>query len=567
MILCTLFVITGFAQSEESGSSLTIPDRTPELEALYQQAKALENNGTAAQINANRIAIKNAWQEVNPEIANLYKPINAPGNGPQIIEVEISAQDSEPIERSPEDWDTDLLLREGFIDGLDMDATLDGDIYIAAYENYIGDNSALYIYRSTDHGNTFALWKELNVNNSYFAKIQVISIDGEGDDYLSVFSMFENGVFQVLRWNMATGEYDFQSITTSDVTDFSVDRNYPIDTDAQRVFAIYTRDNSGSPKIYSARSTAGSYGFGWVDETALPGANLGEIAFAYGQGGACYTTYLGLGSGNLYARPNLDYNDPGSWGGIAETVEEGTLKEIKNPIIRATRNLAANDNVLIVASGRDAGSSDQFTGRAYKRENEDPFVSIGYVSTTPDYNIVQFDSWISREANGLERIQTSYVRERKDGSADNVNRVRTYNGSDFDPFEPVSDNGIDVFQGFSSAVAETSDGLPCLAFAGTSTAVNNGYNLYFDSKSTLSVEENNLEGFTFYPNPTRDNLNLSAKNTIEKVGIYSLLGQEVMQLFPEKERQSIDVSSLASGVYVMKVEVNDEIGTYKIIKK
>lgn len=65
-------------------------------------------------------------------------------------------------------------------------------------------------------------------------------MDGGGDDYLLVYSMFQNGVFQVLRWNMASGAFDFQTVA-SDVTDFGVDRNYPGSTNAQRVFATYQK--------------------------------------------------------------------------------------------------------------------------------------------------------------------------------------------------------------------------------------------------------------------------------------------------------------------------------------
>ena len=74
-LMCSLCIITGIAQSDFNGNSIIIPERTSELEALYEQAKVLEQNGTAAEINANRIAIKNAWQEIDPNVAALYKPI------------------------------------------------------------------------------------------------------------------------------------------------------------------------------------------------------------------------------------------------------------------------------------------------------------------------------------------------------------------------------------------------------------------------------------------------------------------------------------------------------------
>lgn len=171
--MCSLCIITGIAQSDLSGNAIVIPERTPELEALYQQAKSLEENGTAAEINANRLAIKNAWQDIDPNMAALYKPIETT----QYSQVGGSDGNFRPntiIERpeqsrSPEDWDTDRLLRDDYIDGLDMDVTGSGDIYIAAFENFTGSgsDSNLYIYRSTDGGNTFTLWKDQPVISSF----------------------------------------------------------------------------------------------------------------------------------------------------------------------------------------------------------------------------------------------------------------------------------------------------------------------------------------------------------------------------------------------------------------
>lgn len=71
LLVCTLCIFTGVAQSDLIGNALIVPERSLELEALYQQAKDLEENGTAAQINANRLAIKNAWQQIAPNVAAL----------------------------------------------------------------------------------------------------------------------------------------------------------------------------------------------------------------------------------------------------------------------------------------------------------------------------------------------------------------------------------------------------------------------------------------------------------------------------------------------------------------
>jgi hypothetical protein len=173
-----------------------------------------------------------------------------------------------------------------------------------------------------------------------------------------------------------------------------------------------------------------------------------------------------------------------------------------------------------------------------------------------------------RKINNDEVIETAYVRDDIDDSENDLNRSFQYDGTGFGPFEGVGDTGLNVFDGFASAIAETNDELPCMAFAGTSGGGSFGYGLYFDAKAViLGNQENSFEGFTFYPNPTRETLNLSANNTIENVAIYSLLGQKVMETSINQNKGSINVASLSPGVYLLKLAVNGQSATYKFIKQ
>ena len=70
-----------------------------------------------------------------------------------------------------------------------------------------------------------------------------------------------------------------------------------------------------------------------------------------------------------------------------------------------------------------------------------------------------------------------------------------------------------------------------------------------------------------YPNPTSSRLNISAQSTIESAAIYNLLGKEVMNLEINKNSESIDVSNLASGMYLIKYSIDNAIGTAKFIKQ
>lgn len=82
----------------------------------------------------------------------------------------------------------------------------------------------------------------------------------------------------------------------------------------------------------------------------------------------------------------------------------------------------------------------------------------------------------------------------------------------------------------------------------------------------LSVADNALSGFNYYPNPTNEVMHLSAAKNIESVAVYNLLGQKVMTTIIGATSSDLNLSGLATGTYVMKVTVEGQTGTYKIVK-
>ncbi len=84
--------------------------------------------------------------------------------------------------------------------------------------------------------------------------------------------------------------------------------------------------------------------------------------------------------------------------------------------------------------------------------------------------------------------------------------------------------------------------------------------------TVLGTDDNTIEGFSYYPNPTTGVLNLKAQATIEEVTILNMLGQKVLELKNTSNAMELNVSNLAAGTYIMKVSVNGEVGTFKIVK-
>lgn len=83
----------------------------------------------------------------------------------------------------------------------------------------------------------------------------------------------------------------------------------------------------------------------------------------------------------------------------------------------------------------------------------------------------------------------------------------------------------------------------------------------------LSVADLQNAKFSYYPNPVTNTLNLKADLAINKVSIFNVLGQEVLNANPNKLQLEVDFSNLESGIYTVKAQIGNEMGTFKIIKK
>jgi hypothetical protein len=87
-------------------------------------------------------------------------------------------------------------------------------------------------------------------------------------------------------------------------------------------------------------------------------------------------------------------------------------------------------------------------------------------------------------------------------------------------------------------------------------------------EDTSSINDLVQFNFKYHPNPFENSINLSANEKFTSVKIYSLLGQELMEINPDNQSQlTIDMSDLSIGTYFMKVVINDKSSSMKIIKK
>lgn len=88
----------------------------------------------------------------------------------------------------------------------------------------------------------------------------------------------------------------------------------------------------------------------------------------------------------------------------------------------------------------------------------------------------------------------------------------------------------------------------------------------------LSVDENKIEGIEVYPNPTNSLLHVNIKNTDAKMNLELIdaKGRVVltkMNFVSSNSKNTIDVSELNTGVYVLRLFNSTSVSTFRIVKQ
>ncbi|MFD2552144.1 choice-of-anchor J domain-containing protein [Bizionia sediminis] len=84
--------------------------------------------------------------------------------------------------------------------------------------------------------------------------------------------------------------------------------------------------------------------------------------------------------------------------------------------------------------------------------------------------------------------------------------------------------------------------------------------------ATLSADSFNQIAFNYYPNPVSNVLTIKGQQTIEKVSVYNMLGQTVLNTTPNAATSQVDMSALQAGAYFVKVTIANSTETIRIIK-
>ncbi len=122
-------------------------------------------------------------------------------------------------------------------------------------------------------------------------------------------------------------------------------------------------------------------------------------------------------------------------------------------------------------------------------------------------------------------------------------------------FPPVNNNDTKIVFFFDFGVQ--GDGGPNSTYYFDDVA----FSTYLSAPAYLFSEVN------IYPNPASNQLTIEANETIQKVSIYNLIGQEVLTKNPKSNKTILQINELPKGVYVVSTTIEGKDSTSKFIKE
>lgn len=102
-------------------------------------------------------------------------------------------------------------------------------------------------------------------------------------------------------------------------------------------------------------------------------------------------------------------------------------------------------------------------------------------------------------------------------------------------------------------------------FYDANATTGNGYYYWTDAMANEEYNHSNI--FSIYPNPTKGIIQISGLKQAEEVTIYNMLGQQVLTQKLTNANQTLDISSLNSGSYFVKISASDAHQTITLLKE
>lgn len=292
----------------------------------------------------------------------------------------------------------------------------------------------------------------------------------------------------------------------------------------------------------------------------LPGHGLGISSSLSSDGSILAVGAVSRSTASSSASYTMIYeNVSGSWTQIGQVINA------VSPSDQTGRNVSLSSDGTVVAIGEPGYSTGGSSGTGNVRvftNISGTWTQIGSriigeasgdhcgisISLSADGTIIAIGA-LDNDANGQS---SGHVRVYR-----NISNTWVQAGSDIE--------GEEARDFFGGSVSLSGNGTKLLIGATTMYTVGTkkGYAKVYDLSGVLSSDKFTKANFTIYPNPATEVLNIELQNdaTLENVTIYNNLGQKIKTV----KQNTVDVSTLAKGLYFVEVTTNQGKASKKII--
>jgi hypothetical protein len=250
-----------------------------------------------------------------------------------------------------------------------------------------------------------------------------------------------------------------------------------------------------------------------------------------------------------YAQDGYTYTlvDNGSYSFTIQAVPNTSSNNFATSVQSYGFTIVVPDGVTITSTSSLGGTAllNFFDGSAIGQASIDGYLvteTLGSPTSLPAPSTATNSDMISFTVNGSPTSGTMYILENNSSLATTITALKSFMQAD------MVDDSMATF----TNVVDANDA----AVSGTSS---------FDF-STLSTKENTLAEVTVFPNPVKDILTISNGDfNIQKAIIHNSRGQLVFT--KENVSEQLNLSSLQTGIYFLKLYADKGFKTIKIVKE
>jgi len=93
-------------------------------------------------------------------------------------------------------------------------------------------------------------------------------------------------------------------------------------------------------------------------------------------------------------------------------------------------------------------------------------------------------------------------------------------------------------------------------------------NVTVEFELITSIENINVNDYSIYPNPTSGIINFKfTEDSVQQIAISDITGKIIIKKTNINQNENIDLSNFTAGIYIAKIQINNDVLTTKIIKK